>query len=290
MRGSRPPTGRRPAPRHTLVVADLSDALAACLGPVLAQLAHPDVSGPQQRAALLAVGAREIGLADIAEAAGDLDRPAAWWAQLYGRWLLVVSGTDAEELRALPVPRVDGRRNLGARGLRSRRPGWRRRGLDGPPRRRAPLLERLGAQSVGAGELLAHDDLVAALADAAEHGTDDEVADLADSVLALLAADPEAVLSAEASRELLLPDVDGEPVHVDELLLADSPLAAILADDLPFAIVDEQLAERFGGDVLRRAGVGWDSSPSLSSGPPRPTTTCTTRSAGGPGCLNSRRR
>ena len=76
-------------------------------------------------------------------------------------------------------------------------------------------------------------------------------------MLALLAADPEAVLSAEASRELLLPDVDGEPVHVDELLLADSPLAAILADDLPFAIVDEQLAERFGGDVLRRAGVGW---------------------------------
>ncbi|HNP57284.1 MAG TPA: hypothetical protein PK331_12220 [Gordonia sp. (in: high G+C Gram-positive bacteria)] len=247
------------APRHTLVVADLSDALAACLGPVLAQLAHPDVSGPQQRAALLAVGAREIGLADIAEAAGDLDRPAAWWAQLYEALApLVVSGTDAEELGALPVPRVDGRRNLGARGLVIAPAG-----VAAPwaptvhPDAVHPLLERLGAQSVGAGELLAHDDLVAALADAAEHGTDDEVADLADSVLALLAADPEAVLSAEASRELLLPDVDGEPVHVDELLLADSPLAAILADDLPFAIVDEQLAERFGGDVLRRAGVGW---------------------------------
>jgi hypothetical protein len=246
-------------PRRTLIVADLSDALAASLGPVLAQLAHPDVSGPQQRAALLAVGAREIGLADIAEEVADLDRPAAWWAQLYEALApLVATGADAEELGALPVPRVDGRRNLGARGLVIAPAGatapW-------APTVHAeavhPLLERLGARPVGAGELLAHDDLVTALADVAAHGTDDEVVDLAGPVLVLLAADPDAVLPAAASRELLLPDVDGEPVHVDELLMAESPLAEILADDLPFAMVDEQLEERFGPDVLRRAGVGW---------------------------------
>lgn len=246
-------------PRRTLIVADLSDSLAACLGPVLAQLAHPDVSGPEQRAALLAVGAREIGLADIAEAVADLDRPPTWWAQLYEALApLVATGADAEELGALPVPRLDGRRNIGARGLVIAPAGaaasW---APTVHPDAVHPLLERLGAAPAGAGELLAHDDLVTALADVASHGTDDEVAGLADAVLALLAADPDAVLPPAASRELLLPDVDGEPVHVDELLMADSPLAAILGDDLPFAILDDQVAKQYGPGVLRRAGVGW---------------------------------
>ena len=39
--------------------------------------------------------------------------------------------------------------------------------------------------------------------------------------------------------------------------MADSPLAAILGDDLPFAILDDQVAKQYGPGVLRRAGVGW---------------------------------
>ncbi|GED96911.1 sacsin N-terminal ATP-binding-like domain-containing protein [Gordonia crocea] len=246
-------------PVRTLVAADLSDELAACLGPVLSSLAHPDVSGPAQRAALLAVGASEIGLAQIAEAVADADRSPRWWAQLYEALApLVATAREAEELGALPVPRADGRRHFGARGLVVAAPG-----LTAPwapmvhPDAVHPLVERLGAQPVAAGELLAQGGLVDALADAAENGDDEEVLELAEAVLALLAADPDAELGPAAAAELLLPDGDGEPVHVDELLLPGSPLADVLGEDLPFAVVDPALVERYGESALRRAGVGW---------------------------------
>ncbi|QKT06369.1 hypothetical protein HUN08_03545 [Gordonia sp. X0973] len=246
-------------PRRTLIVADLSDELAACLGPVLADLAHPDVSGPAQRAALVAVGAREIGLADIANALADVDRPTQWWAQCYDALApLVLTAQDAEELGALPVPRADGRRNLGARGLIFAAAGvaapWAKAVA---PDAVHPLLERLGAQPVGPGELLAAPELVVALAEAAEHGTDDEVLDLAHAVLGLLVADPDAELPAAASAELLLPDDEGELVHVDELSMPRSPLVELLGEDCPFALVDDPLIQRYGESALRRAGVGW---------------------------------
>ncbi|MFT4200368.1 sacsin N-terminal ATP-binding-like domain-containing protein [Gordonia sp. (in: high G+C Gram-positive bacteria)] len=247
------------APERTVLIADLSDDLAHYLGPVLATLAHPSVSGPDERAALIAVGAREIGLADIAQALADVDRPPSWWQRLYDALSpLVATGRDAEELGALPVPRSDGRRNLGARGLVLTHDGvsapW---AATVAPEAAHPLLERLGARPVGTGELLAGDDLVAALADAAEHGDDDDVAALSEGVLGLLAADSDAVLPAAAAAELLLPDRDGGLVHVDELLMVESPLAAVLGDDLPFAFVDESLVQRYGTSALRRAGVGW---------------------------------
>ncbi|GAB10359.1 hypothetical protein GOARA_056_01070 [Gordonia araii NBRC 100433] len=244
---------------RVLVVADLSDELAACLGPVLADLAHPSVSGPAERAVLVAVGARVIGLAEIAEALAGVTRPASWWATLYEALApSVVTSEDAQELGALPVPRGDGRVNLGARGL-----VFTTAGVAAPwaptvaPEAVHPLLERLGARPVGPAELLAEPALVAALADAAEHGDDTEVRDLADAVLALLAADPDAALAPEASAELLLADHDGELVHVDELLMTDSPLAGVLGDEAPFAFVADSTVGRHGASALRRAGVGW---------------------------------
>ncbi|MFT3899165.1 MAG: hypothetical protein QM728_02835 [Gordonia sp. (in: high G+C Gram-positive bacteria)] len=244
---------------RALVFPDLSNALAAHLGPVLADLAHPDVSGPAARGALVSVGAREIGLADIAQALADVDRPPSWWAGLYEALApLVATAQDADELGALPVPRADGRRNLGARGLVFAPIGVHAPWATAVAAEAAhPLLERLGAQPVGASGLLADDALVAALADAAEHGDDTEVAELSDAVLALLAADDDAVLPPTAAAELLLPDRDGELVHVDELLMAQSPLAGVLGDDLPFAFVDDALVARHGPSALRRAGVGW---------------------------------
>lgn len=246
-------------PARTLIIADLSDDLAACLGPVLGSLAHPGVSGPVARAGLIAVGARAIGLADIAEALAGIDRPDRWWADLYEALApLVGTAGDAEELGALPVPRVDGRRNLGARGLGLAPPGVRASWAPMvAPDAVHPLLERLGAHRVGIGELVAHEGLAAALADVADNGADAEVRALGDEVLALLAADPDAALAPVVAAELLLPDSDGELVHVDELLLPDSPLAAALGDDLPFALVDAAVADRYGSSALRRAGVGW---------------------------------
>ncbi len=247
------------APEHTVIIADLSDDLAACLGPVLASLAHPDVSGPAQRSALVSVGARVIGLADIAEALAAVERPAPWWAQLYEALApLVVTGADVEELGALPVPRADGKRNIGARGL-----VFTSSGIRAPwapmiaPDAVHPLLQRLGARPVGPGELLTEAGLEAALVDAAEHGDDAEVVALSEAVLALLAADADAVLAPAASAQLLLPDEAGDLVHVDELLLPEAPLAAVLGDDLPFALVDAELVERHGAATLRRAGAGW---------------------------------
>src|SRR5690606_8250849 len=79
---------------------------------------------------------------------------------------------------------------------------------------------------------------------------------LADVVLRLVErCAPEAV-----PRELgalLLPDVEGESVPADELLLPGAPLTDVLVEDAPFGTVDAAVVERYGADALRAIGVGW---------------------------------
>ncbi|MYR06621.1 hypothetical protein GTV32_09990 [Gordonia sp. SID5947] len=242
-------------PSRSVVLPDLGRELAAVLAPILGDLAHPDVSERRHLGRLRSVGVGEIGLADIAERLVGVERESGWWRELYAALSpFVTTRNDAEELGALPVPRADGRMNIGARGL------FVADGIDTPMRwipsvaatARHPLVERLGAETISIAQALA-DPALAQLVDEAD---DDELRDVVDDVLALLAADTTAAVPDWLAR-LPLPDRDGEPRPADELLMPASPLASVLVDDAPFGLVSADLVRRAGSDVLRRLGVGW---------------------------------
>ncbi|MFW0795941.1 hypothetical protein AAFP30_19165 [Gordonia sp. CPCC 205515] len=242
-------------PGRAVVFADLSIDLAEVLAPVIGDLAHPDVSERRQLSALRSVGVGEIGLADLAARLVGVEREPGWWATLYAALSPYVgTSTDAEELGAVPIPRSDGRMNIGARGLfvadHIRTPiGWIPT-VD--PAARHPLLERLGAQAISVDEALADP----ALRELVENSADDDAADLADAVLGLVAGDPDAGVP-EWLSGLLLPDDHDELRPADELLLPDSALAEVLVDDAPFGTVASEIVDRYGADALRRIGVGW---------------------------------
>ncbi|MBM7367490.1 sacsin N-terminal ATP-binding-like domain-containing protein [Gordonia hydrophobica] len=246
------------APTRAWVFSGLTDRLAAALGDILEPLAHPDVSDRGTAVLLVGLGARELGLADVAELLAGVDKPPTWWAELYAALAdVVVDGRDAEELGALPVPRGDGRMHVGARGL------FMIDGLDAvadppsptwvptlAPSAYDPLLERLGLRRISPSEVLDHPGLLGELDVADDHR------ELADTVLRLLAL-PDAGPAPGALGVLELRGADGDDWPADELLLPDSPLAAVLVDDSPFGTVADQVVDRYGRDALRLLGVGW---------------------------------
>jgi hypothetical protein len=242
-------------PGRSVVFGDLTADLAEVLAPLMGDLAHPDVSERRHLARLRSVGVTEIGLADLAERLTGTQRSSTWWRDLYAALSpLVTTAADAEELGALPIPRSDGRVSVGARGL------FLADGIDTPLRwvptvdaqARHPLLERLGATTLTVSDALADP----ALRQLIDHGDDDELAVVAGEVLALLAADPPATVP-EWLAALPLPDQHGELRAADELLLPESPLAAVLVDDAPFGRVADDLVDRVGVEPLRALGVGW---------------------------------
>ncbi|WLP93176.1 ATP-binding protein [Gordonia sp. NB41Y] len=239
-------------PTRAVVLIGLSDALAEVLGEVFADLVHPELSSAYRLPVLELLGVDRIGLAVVAERLAGVDRDAQWWHRLYDALApLVGTGADVEELAALPIPRSDSRMHIGARGLFTTTVdvGIPLRWVPTvDPAADHPLLERLGVQTLSPAEALA-DPVLQSL-------VDDEAEDLAEEVLTLLAADPDAPVPGWLAR-LPIPDADGELCSADELLLAESPLLSVLVDDHPFGIVDPELAERVGADVLRRLGVGW---------------------------------
>lgn len=242
-------------PGRAVVFGDLSADLAEVLGPVIGGLVHPDVSERRQLTTLRSVGVAEIGLADLASRLVGVDRETAWWARLYAALSPYVgTSTDAQELGALPIPRSDGRMNIGARGLfLAEHIGTPIRWIPTvDPAARHPLLERLGAQPISVEEALAEP----ALRDLVANVDDADAADLAVEVLGLVASDPDATVP-EWLSDLLLPDDHDDLRRADELLLPDSPLAAVLVDDAPFGTVASAVVDRHGVDVLRRVGVGW---------------------------------
>jgi len=175
--------------------------------------------------------------------------------------LLEAGPAAREELGALPVPLVDGRTVTGPRGVLL---GAAALGeLDVPDLRLAhpdavhPLLERLGARTVGPAELL--DGLRPAVErslDDAEDGLD--VAPLVRAVLALAPRldDPPGWLGA-----LALPDTDGEPRRADELLLPGAALRPLLADGAPIGVLGPGVLDHglpgvdHPVDALRAVGV-----------------------------------
>ncbi len=244
------------APKRTWVLTNVSERLADVLAEVMVPLAHPDVSERVSAAALVRLGARELGLADIADLLGSTVREPAWWATLYSALAdRVQTGDDAAELGALPIPRIDGRTHIGARGLvvvdglgaDDASPDWM---AIVHPDAYDPLLDRLGLQHCSIADVLADPALAAAIGSADDH------AELADSVLRLLSAGGIAEQQPGLGR-IEIAGADGDEWPADELLLPDAPIAELLGEDSPFGVVAAGVVERYGRAPLRALGVGW---------------------------------
>jgi len=235
------------------------------LGPrlpgLLATAGFDDLAAPPYLpVALTELGARRVTPTELVERLFGIDRPPSWWRALYaelGELADVVPGL-VDELRALPVPLVDGRAAAGpATVLLPEGPLPAGLGVPGlhvaHPDAVHPLLARLGASPADPAALLEHPALQAAVersVEDAEAGLD--TAPLAEAVLALLAAGAPA---GEELAALALPDADGEPARADELMLPDAALRPLLADDVPVAVLHPEWAARFPREVLTAVGV-----------------------------------
>ncbi|MEZ5210954.1 sacsin N-terminal ATP-binding-like domain-containing protein [Gordonia sp. (in: high G+C Gram-positive bacteria)] len=261
------------APERTWVLRGLTADLAELLGEVIAPLAAPESSDGAAARTLLRLGARETSLAEVADLLAGVVRPARWWARLYAALDPLTSTREAaEELGALPVPRADGRTRRGVRGLAV---VDLPRGADIPvdwipvidPAAYHPLLDRLGLERLSIGDVLAHPALQQRM-DAAD---DDELEELADTVLRLVAAD-ESAGSALPGWLGALPvrAADGSDRPVDELLLPGSPLHDVLYDDAGLGLVDPAVVEAYGAGPLRRLGAGWGFAPVYDDLPTAP--------------------
>ncbi|MGB3886749.1 sacsin N-terminal ATP-binding-like domain-containing protein [Gordonia sp. (in: high G+C Gram-positive bacteria)] len=265
-------TGEALAPERTWVFPGLTADLADLLGEVLEPLAHPDVSDRVTASLLVGLGARQLGLADLAELlSGVGGEDPTWWARLYAALSgSVVDSRDTEELGALPVPRADGRMHVGCRGL------FLVDGLDAiddppvltwvptvAPAAYDPLLERLGLTRITPAQALDDPSLAAELDGDNPHGN------LADVVLRLLSL-PDAGPAPAALGSLELLGDDGELWPADELLLPDSPLVEVLVEDSPFGTVAASVVEKYDRRALLRLGVGWGFSVVHDPGPVAP--------------------
>lgn len=224
---------------------------------------------PARDPALAALGVRRVELADVIDELAAVDREPAWWHRLYGT--LAEAATDA--LGALPVPLAgdgdgDGDGDEGADG-RVARIVRGPRGLliaDGVdpgglgalglrfvhPDAVHPLLSRLGAVEAGPRAVLGDPAVRAAVEESFDADAPDAIAEAVLGLVAAARLDPgeEPWLS-----ELALPGDDGDLYPAGELLLPQSPLRDLMADDAPFGVVDGEVLERWGADVLTAVGV-----------------------------------
>ncbi|WP_019629066.1 sacsin N-terminal ATP-binding-like domain-containing protein [Actinomadura atramentaria] len=238
--------------RDTVVVDAPAPAVDLLAADVIPNLLPP--GWPARHRALDALGVRRTDLADVVDALAAVEREPEWWHGLYE----ALSGAPADALGALPVPLASGRLVRGPRGLLV---------ADGPapppgadvldlrfvhPAAAHPLLLRLGAVEAGPREVLTGAAVRRAVAGSFD--ADDPRA-VADAVLALVAAARLDPGEEEWLADLALDGADGEPYPAGELLLPDSPLRGIMADDAPFGIVADDLLDRFGADALAACGV-----------------------------------
>lgn len=201
------------------------------------------------------LGVRRLRLADLVDELAGLERPAAWWRELYEGLV----DADREPLAGLPVPLVDGRLVRGPRGvvvgagradddLARRLPVLGLRVVH--PEAAHPLLERLGAVAAEPAALLADPAVRAAVEGSLDA---DDPAPLADAVLALVAG---AGLRSGAEPwlgMLALPDDTGGWTPAAELLIPDAPFARLLEPGEVSAVAAGTVT-RWGTDVLVAVG------------------------------------
>ncbi|GAA1868053.1 hypothetical protein GCM10009836_55640 [Pseudonocardia ailaonensis] len=232
-------------------------ALLAAADPAFARLADVD---PRRAAVLGELGMTRVGAVEMVERLFGIEAGPRWWRTLYAALEPALeSGPGlAEELRALPVPLVDGRlaagppsvlvgelddaaREVAALGL----PGLH----VADPEAVHPLLARLSAGEADHATLLDHP----ALREAVDRSLDDadaglDTTPLAEAVLGLLPGTP-------GFGALALPDDEGLPSRADELMLPDAAIRPLLDPEAPIGILDAGWAGRFPREALVAAGV-----------------------------------
>ena len=243
-------------PANAVMLDDAGLASDQSLGDVLVQVLPELVPAAWARRspnALMALSVRHIQLGALIDELATVDREPAWWHSLYSA--LADAGASTDVLAGLPVPLGSGGVARSARGLLM--PGefgdltvLGLRTID--PDAAHPLLLRLGAVEAEPRAVLRDDHVRAAV----ENSYDaDQPADIADAVLALVAAAQLQPGDEPWLAELALPADDGELYVAGELLMPQGKLAALVVDDAPFGTVDGSLVERWGTAVLEAVGV-----------------------------------
>lgn len=253
-------------PRDATVLEGADGSVVEALAPIFPGLLP---AGLERRTELRVLNVRRVPLADVVDQLGGLDREPAWWRNLYA----ALGAADPEALGALPVPLADGRTITGPRRvlLPSEDADWAAfpgypEALAGAlalldlrlahPEAAHPLLAKLGAGTATPAGVLDTPEVRAAVARSYELAEDDldAATDVADSVLALVKAAAPAVGEHPWLARLALLDDEGEPARAGELILPDSPFAA-LAREEDAGWVDDDLLDRWGPEVLSAVGV-----------------------------------
>ncbi|WP_075014844.1 sacsin N-terminal ATP-binding-like domain-containing protein [Geodermatophilus obscurus] len=257
--------GTRQQPDRAAVLDGGPDELVDVLTDVVPGLLPAGWARRDGAPALAALGVRRVGTAQVVEAVTAVARPPDWWARLY----TALASADREELGALPVPLADGRTAPGPAGVLLPEPdlpvgrlgslALRIAAPDAvaPPAARR-LLERLGARPATAAAVLADPAVRAAVEESVDAVDEDlgetDPADLADAVLALVAAAGTAPGELPWLAELALPDDGGAWAPAGELLLPGAPLAAVLEDGA-LGVLDPGFAADHDPAALRAVGV-----------------------------------
>ena len=223
------------------------------------------VSGPEPARVLPAVGAERLDVPELVDTLTGVDRPPAWWRELYDELLSLLDAhsVTADDLGALPVPLADDRTLPGPRGALLFEGDL----LDSlaeadvvglrlvHPDAAHPLLERLGAKPAEPADLLdapALREAVERSAEDAESGLDTRP--LAEALLRLVSE-----AAADGLGALALPSEDGWR-RADELVLPTSPLLAVfdpeaLGVDGPLSVLDKDFAGQWPVSALTAVGV-----------------------------------
>ncbi len=246
---------------------------AAAIGQAVPGLLPP--LPPAALAGLRPLGTATLTWSQVSAALAGLDRPPAFWREIYRAAAAADPRPRPDDLADIPVPLVGGRRAVGARGclvlteLSDGASGIgsdlaRRLGEVVPdlrvvhPDAAHPLLTRLGAAPAGPSAVLADPALADRVGELRRELEDvdpdpDEVRSVAGVVLDLLAAggEPGAALLAD----LVVTDEDGNPWPATELLVPGAPFAELLEPDVDQVVVGNWWLDRYGRDLLVRAGV-----------------------------------
>ncbi|MGW8374367.1 molecular chaperone Hsp90 [Streptomyces sp. ODS28] len=252
--------------------AEIAEGAGAATVAVLSEL-FPSLlpAGLERRAELRALEVARVPLGEIIDRLAGVERSPEWWRRLYDS----LAGVDPDRLTGLPVPLADGRTTIGPRQVLLPLPDavtdaerLARLGLKVAHAEAAhPLLEKLGATPATPRAVLDTPQVRAAVANSLEaedawtlgdpEGPGEGSLDpeeLAETVLGLvrdarLSPGDEPWLGA-----LALPDEDGELAPAAELVLPGSPFERVIREG-ELARVDEDLAERWGGQELTAVGV-----------------------------------
>ncbi|HVE74540.1 MAG TPA: ATP-binding protein [Mycobacteriales bacterium] len=234
-------------PRDAVVLDGATSGLLDALTDVLPGLLPSSWGSTRWTRALQALGVRRVDLAELTQVLTGLQRPPAWWRDLYAEL-----PPDAEALGALPVPLSDGRMAPSPRGLLMSSLGIDLSPLGFRlvhPDAAHPLLARLGAVEQQPESLLADPRVRAAVEAAAE---EEDPSAISTAVTELVAA--AGVRPGELPWLATLPlrDSDGDWRPAGELLLPGGALAAVVDVSAGFGFVAPTSAP---DDVLRAIGV-----------------------------------